>query len=385
MSKVANISVEHPGVFIQEELDARDWSQTDLAYILNMSLSQLNQILNGKRSISIDLSVLLGDAFDVSADFFVNLQRMYDLSHAKAADPGVKTRANWVKSFPIREMLRRGWIEDTDAELLDIQMMRFFGTNSVNDIPYFGGQESIPHAAKKSSYDDITPVQLVWLHRVRTIAKEMNCLRYKKEKLIAALPDIRAHMNDRDDFSQIPQLLWDCGVRLVIVEALSGGKMDGVCTWINDEPVIGLSLRQDRPDNLCFVIRHEIEHILQEDGKGLNYSHVDVFDPDRKEVTLPKEEIRADKAAAEYLLPQSKLQSFMARKGQYISENDVRALAARHQIHPAIIVGQIQYQRHRNGDKRAYGWLRKYLTSVKDCFADWDYCDGWDNVVDVNL
>lgn len=63
----------------------------------------------------------------------------------------------------------------------------------------------------------------------------------------------------------------------------------------------------------------------------------------------------------------------------------MRALAARHQIHPAIIVGQIQYQRHRNGDKRAYGWLRKYLTSVKDCFADWDYCDGWDNVVDVNL
>ena len=74
-------------------------------------------------------------------------------------------------------------------------------------------------------------------------------------------------MNDIDDFNIIPSLLLGCSVRVVFVQQLPGSKIDGVCTWLRDQPVIGLSLRLDRPDNFCFVLRHEIEHVLQEDGK----------------------------------------------------------------------------------------------------------------------
>ncbi|MCI5046534.1 MAG: HigA family addiction module antitoxin [Aquisalinus sp.] len=385
MSNEATITVEHPGVFIQDELDARGWEQSDLAYILGMSVSQLNQIIHGKRSISVDLAVALGDAFDVTPEFFANLQRMYDLALAKKPDPGVKTRANWVGSFPVREMIRRGWIEDTQADLLDLQMMRFFDTNSVSNIPYVGSAHIAPHAAKKSNYDEITPVQLVWLHRVRSIAKTMDCPDYDKGKLIDMLPEIRAHMHDRDDFCRIPYLLWECGVRTAIVESLAGGKMDGVCTWLGDNPVIGLSLRQNRPDNLCFVIRHEIEHIINEDGKDVAYSHVDVFDPDRDSNSLPLEEQRADDEAAEFLLPQDKLLSFMSRKGKFISERDVLAFSARHHIHPSVVVGQIQFRRHQAGVPNAYAFLRKYQKSIEDCFMDWEFRDGWGRVAPVGL
>ena len=384
MTHSTDIHVDLPGVFIKDELEARGWDQSDLAFIVGTTVQELNKVLSGRSKITTRWAQLFGAAFDVSPQFFTNLQTMYDLQHAAEPEPGIRIRANWLSSFPVREMIRRGWIEETEADLLDLQMMRFFNTNTVEEIPYFSGNH-LPHAAKKSSYAEILPEQLVWLHRIRVIAQSITCPKYNRERLVEKLPEIRAHMFDRDDFHVIPHLLLECGVRTVFVEPLSGSKIDGVCTWLDDQPVIGLSFRLDRPDNACFVFRHEIEHVLQGDGKESGYSHVDVFDPDRSYADLPEAEKRADEAAAEFLIPQDKLTSFINRKGRYISEKDVLAFAARHHIHPSVVVGQIQHRRHKDGDDRAYAWLRKYQTKVHDEFMDWEFRDGWGTVAQVGL
>ena len=139
-------TIDHPGTFILDELEARGWAQVDLAYILGMSPSQLNPILKGKGNISPDMAVALGDAFDVSPEFFANLQKQYDLQQARCPDPGVRTRAFWLSKFPVREMEKRGWIESSDADLLDLQMKRFFGVNRVEDVPLVGC-EPMAHSA----------------------------------------------------------------------------------------------------------------------------------------------------------------------------------------------------------------------------------------------
>lgn len=378
-------TIDHPGTFILEELEERGWTQVDLAYILGKSAAQLNPILKGKVGISSDMAVALGDAFDVSPELFANLQKQYDLQNAKRPDPGVRTRAFWFSKFPVREMENRGWIENTDADLIDLQMIRFFDANRIEDVPLVGC-EPMAHAAKKTGYDEPTGGQLVWLHRVRKIAAASNAPPYDRNRLLAALPDIRAHMFDAEDFSEIPGLLLACGVRLVFVQHLPGSKIDGVCTWLGEQPVIGLSLRHNRPDNVCFVLRHEIEHILQGDGKNASSSHVDVFEFDRNVSEMPDEEQRADAAAAEFLVPQDKLDSFMRRKGKWVSEDDVLAFSARHHIHPAIVVGQIQRFRHERGDEKAFAFLRRYLTKKVDgYFENWPLRDGWGHVAEVGL
>jgi HTH-type transcriptional regulator/antitoxin HigA len=138
MTRTNATPVDHPGSFILEELDARGWAQVDLAYILGISPQQLSPILKGTRDISPDMAVALGDAFDMTAEFFANLQKLYDLKQAKPVDPGVKVRAIWASHFPVREMIRRGWIEDTEPGLLDLQMLRFFEKNCIDDVPFVG-------------------------------------------------------------------------------------------------------------------------------------------------------------------------------------------------------------------------------------------------------
>jgi HTH-type transcriptional regulator / antitoxin HigA len=372
MAQRKMVPVDHPGRFIAEELDARGWQQVDLAYILGMKPQQLNPLLTGKVGITPDLAAQLADAFDMPADFFANLQKMYDLNKAKPVDPGVRARRQWVSVFPVREMIRRGWIEDTDATLLDLQMMRFFGKNRVEDIPFIGTAEIGAYAARKSNYAKMTPVQYTWLRRVTKIAEMESTQLYSEERLRSTLPKIRKHLLDKDDLIHVPAMLRQCGVRYVLVEALPGSKIDGVCVWIDGQPAIGMTTRLDRLDNFAFVLRHEIEHVLRGDGREDEFAPVDnEMDMGADENNGPEEEVRANREAAEFCVPRQQLTSFLARKGNFISEQDVLAFAARLEIHPAIVIGQIQHKQQK------YNWLRKYQTGVRSYLFDWEFVDGW--------
>jgi len=73
----------HPGEFLKEEIDARGWSQRDLAYILGIPEQAVTMIVSGKRGISPEMAKALGQALDVSSDYFANLQQSYEMANAR--------------------------------------------------------------------------------------------------------------------------------------------------------------------------------------------------------------------------------------------------------------------------------------------------------------
>ena len=113
-----------PGMYIQEELDARDWTQRDLAFILGIEEAALNKIIKGKTGISIDMSKALARAFDIDDDVFSNLQKSYDLANSAAVDPSIAKRASLQTKYLAREMLKRGWIKQAQVDLLEEQLRR---------------------------------------------------------------------------------------------------------------------------------------------------------------------------------------------------------------------------------------------------------------------
>ncbi|RVD55785.1 addiction module antidote protein, HigA family [Mesorhizobium sp. M2D.F.Ca.ET.185.01.1.1] len=372
------IDVPHPGEFIREELDARGWSQRDLAYILGVQEQAINPIISGKRGISPEMAKALGDAFDVSAEYFANLQQAYEMANAHAPDPGVARRAHLQNVYPIREMIRRGWLEDTGIGLLEAQLMRFFGKNDLSDIPY------LDHAAKKADYSEDTPTQMAWLFRVRQLASEMVVEGYSETRLRALARDLYRFMIDPEDVRRVPRALAECGVRYVIVETLPKANIDGVCFWLDDaSPVIGMTTRFDRIDNFWFVLRHEIEHVLNRDGRGsLRPEIVDIELEGERAGTgenLTKEERLANQAAADACVPSSDLESFFLRKFPFISERDMLGFARRVQRHPGIVVGQLQRKMDR------YDWLARYKVKIRQFLIGSALIDGWGNAAPSTL
>lgn len=369
--------VPHPGEFIKDEIEARGWLQRDLAYILGVSDQAINPIMSGKRGISPEMALALSKAFDISPEYFMNLQKAFELSTAKAADPAIERRAFLQTTFPIREMIKRGWFEATeDVALLEAQFMRFFRTNSLEEVP------CLSHNARKGGdYAETTPLQWAWLFRVRQIASEMVTPVYSESSLKDALLQMPRLMVDPEEVRHVPRILAECGVRYVVVETLPKANIDGVCFWLDPRsPVVGMTCRHDRIDNFWFVLRHELEHLLNKDGKKdeLSSKMVDM-DLDTQSGELPEEEVLANKAAAEFCAPQEAIESFFIRKYPYMSETDTLGLARRLQRHPGIIVGQLQ----RKIDN--YTWLTKHKVKIRQFLFGAALVDGWGNPAPVSL
>lgn len=375
MASINTVAIDPPGVFIKLELEVRGWSQRDLAFILGQTEQQLNPLLSGKRAITPDMARLLGEAFDASPQFFLNLQGQYDLQNAKDPDPAVRTRAELQALYPVRDMIRRGWIQDGEASLLQLQMDRFF--EAAND------QEptSIAFAAKRTHYNETPPHQLAWVFRVRQLANCMSVKVFSPDKLRNALPKLRALMVDPEAAGTVAALLAECGVRFVIVEVLPNAKIDGVCTWLDDQsPVIGMSILYDRLDNFWFVLRHEIEHVLQGHGKT-SIGMVDHLSGDSSsdEKNDSDEERVANMAAADFCVPAQKMDSFYARKHPCFSERDVIGFASLMGVHPGIVVGQLQKRMKR------YDYLRKYQVPVRRYVVTATVTDGWGHIAEAQL
>jgi addiction module HigA family antidote len=86
------IDAIHPGEHLAEELKALNMSAAELARKLDVPTNRVTQILNGTRSITGDTALRLAHFFGTSAQFWLNLQSLYELRLAQEkAGKSIKT------------------------------------------------------------------------------------------------------------------------------------------------------------------------------------------------------------------------------------------------------------------------------------------------------
>ena len=73
----------HPGEHLAEILDELSVSQYRLAKTIGVHPRRINEIVQGKRSITADTALRIGKALGMTAESWLNLQRMYDLDLAR--------------------------------------------------------------------------------------------------------------------------------------------------------------------------------------------------------------------------------------------------------------------------------------------------------------
>ena len=73
----------HPGEHLAEELEALNMSAAELARKLDVPTNRITSIINGQRSITGDTALRLAHFFGTSAEFWLNLQALYDLRVAE--------------------------------------------------------------------------------------------------------------------------------------------------------------------------------------------------------------------------------------------------------------------------------------------------------------
>lgn len=364
--------VFHPGEFIKEELEARGWTNIDLAEIMGRHPNQISLIVRGEQDITPETAKQLSAALGTSAQIWLNLQSTYNLSKLSTSNQEVAQRAQLYDLFPVREMVKRGWIQPTsDPNLLETRLRDFFELSSLDETP------KLSHAARKSTLGEPTNAQLAWFFRCKKIARGVSAERFSEVKFKVCLQTLHAMRRDVEDIRRVPRLLSDCGIRLILVEALPKTKIDGVCFWLNkNSPVVALSLRYDRIDNFWHTLMHELCHVKNKDGLEQPVTvDIQMFGKDaQSNETKPDAEKHADVFASQFLVDQARLSTFIARVRPFYYKSKIVNFANLIGVHPGLVVGQLQH-------RGVIDWShdREMLASIRNVATQSTLVDGWGN------
>jgi addiction module HigA family antidote len=96
------LSAIHPGEHLAEELEALGMSAAELARKLDVPTNRVTGILNGQRAITGDTALRLAHFFGTSAEFWLNLQGLYELRVAqRKVGKSIKTLPTLKRIEPI--------------------------------------------------------------------------------------------------------------------------------------------------------------------------------------------------------------------------------------------------------------------------------------------
>lgn len=357
-----------PGEFLNDELEARGWTQTEFAEIIRRPVRLVNEIIMGKKSITTDTARDFSAALGTSPQYWLNLQTAYDLWRTAPTQSDEQiSRDAWLRErFPVREMIKRGWVQSSENfEVLESRTFDFFGIANRNDEP------QLCHAARRDYNRPYSQFQEAWLFRVKQLAKMQNVPMYSELNLRRVIPQIEALMCEPEEIRKLPKILAECGIRFVIVEPIPNSKIDGACFWLDNTdncPVIGLAMKGDFIDRIWFNVWHELRHVLRGDGKLT--AVVDDFEGGTLD-SIDEAEKDANGFAAEKCVPQKLMDDFIVRHDPMYPTTKLIGFSRIVKRHPGIVAGQLQHKINRPE------LFKKFQSRVRDILTSTAITDGY--------
>ncbi len=350
------VRVSPPGRIISAELETRDWTQKDLAQIMDRPEQMVNEIIRGKKQITSDTALELAEVFGTSPAFWANLEANYRLHLAGASQHGkdISRRSRLYSLAPVRELQKRGWIpRASDLEELEAAVLAFLRQTSLDQTPALAA--SFRRSTARMADDRAV---LAWVRRVEALAVEQCLPSFDQQKLVEALPGIIELTALGSSISAVPDALLSLGIHFVVVPHLAQTYIDGAVLRVADAPVVAVSLRYDRIDSFWFTLMHELAHLVL----GHEGTYVDSFD-DRART---KNERQADKTASDWLLDPVAYGAFVESTPRPFSLRSIEDFARRQSRHPGLVVGRLQHE-----GLAEWTHFRKTLVNARPLLLEW--------------
>ncbi|MED4977242.1 HigA family addiction module antitoxin [Heyndrickxia faecalis] len=325
-----------PGETLLETIETMNITQAELAKRMGRPLKTINGIIKGNTAITPETALQLERVLGIPYGFWMNLENNYRETLKKEQEKlKLQESVKWLKNFPLKQMIKMGWIEKKDTEVGQIEeLLRFFKVASIkawDDI----WQTNV--AFRKSPAFKANPYAIsAWLRKGEIIASELNCSPFNKEKFKSSLEKIRSltlATNPEIFIPELTKICSNCGVAVVFLPELDGCRASGATKWLNNNtPMILLSVRHKTNDHLWFTFFHEAGHILYH-GKKMT------FVEGLKGIDNQKKEEEANTFSADFLIPKREYSQLIETKP---SKAEVISFSKRIGIAPGIVVGRLQ-------------------------------------------
>jgi len=330
-----------PGATIRSILQDMGMTQAELAVRMKRPANKINEIIQGKRQVTVETALELELTLGLPADFWINLEKNYQLNKARLAEESrLDEEAATLKKFPLKEMIGLKWIAkrpDTRSQVREL--LAFFGITSFCQLKSVG---SLAPAWRKSQKRQPCGYALcAWLRKGTLKACKIKTAKFDPRSLERGIPEIRKLTMVSDFADDLIAFCAARGVAVTFVPHLPRSYVNGAAYWLNDKPVIQLSIRNAWSDVMWFSFFHELCHIIHHEKTDKGFLD-DTFGNEGSFVSDdPDKEAEANAFATNSLIPPDKYRRLLSL--EYRRPAVITDFASKLCVEPGVVVGRLQH------------------------------------------
>lgn len=351
-----------PGDHIFESISEKDWSQEQLAYVLNISPKYVSEIINHKKPLTTELIIKFATVFNQDPSLLMEMDSNYRLRIAMdkqliREQEDLQRKTTIVNLLPYHEFIKKGWVDKASSAFeMEQKLSKFYGVMNFSEVEQkiqafqkkpsasLRQSEKLKKTAKENSV-------IAWLVTAKFLAKKNNLQNsYDEIKAKKILDNISSYTTDETQIDLFISHLNDAGIQFITLPHFQKTYLDGAAILNGNNRLIVYSARHDRLDNFWFTMAHELVHVIKHLNSENDYIADNLEDDFMKEDI---NEIEANKIASEKLLINDIVSFFEnpKHKETYL-EQKVLECSRELKIHKSVVVGMLAF--YYNQQKSAY-------------------------------
>ncbi|MEK7069165.1 MAG: HigA family addiction module antitoxin [Patescibacteria group bacterium] len=325
----------HPGETLRDELEVMNISQVELTQRTGISEKHISQIINGEAPITPETAIKLERSLGVSAEFWANLQKNYDITVARiASEERLVKEVVEAKRFDCYvELVAMGCIKQASTWKEKTEnLLKFFGVDSLIYVPQI---EAVAYRQGRGKFDERSLA--AWLRCGELEATKIKTDSFNKARIREIIPEIRKLTLLPEKFdTRLQDLCSSSGVAVVFTPYFKKTKVNGATRWIGDKAVIQMNNKGAYNDIFWFTFFHELGHIMLHGVKERFLEY------DGK--TIDEKEKEANEFAAKNLIPPSEYDAYI--KSGSLNRLTAGRFAESIGVDLSIVLGRLAHEGH---------------------------------------
>ena len=312
------------GKYLKEYLEFNNLSQTEFASRLGITQKHMNEILNGKMSITLERAAQIYHLTGIPIEFIINTENRKLVTEYLLKKYGDEKNIQDTikKQFFISELAKRRWIDFNNAiqnymDLIDfLKVTDLEALNMVQEKTLF-----------KKTGEDINKISL-WIARCDELAKSQVVKEYIPVAFNFLIEDLKKEAYLNYSIENVQNILNNYGIYFVVEKALPGSKIRGCIKVKGKNPAIYLTKNYVGKDSFFFELFHELGHCKSDYNEAKNKVIIDGNE---------NQEQRADKFALNTMIPEYVWNHIQ----KDYTENNLLEISKQNKIPMSFIVGRL--------------------------------------------
>lgn len=274
------------GKYLKDYLEFNHISQSEFAMRMGITQKHMNELLNGKANITLEMAANIERLTGINSSFIINIENSNKIKENILKQYGTveNVKKEITKQYHINSLKKTNWIrfkDETNILQVCIDILDFLKVKDFNVVKRMEEQVLF-----KKTGNDFNKIAL-WIAHCDEVVTEQEVNKYNSYNLLFLVKDLQEYAYNKDiNINEIKELLNKYGIYFACEKALTGTKVRGCFKVKGSQPAIYITDNYAGKDSLFFELFHELGHCKSDYNEGKNKVIIDGNDEKEKKADI---------------------------------------------------------------------------------------------------